>query len=170
MTVTVTGLYWWLVVRPGLRGKSSLVFVASMGLLRASFAFPGVIPGKTFIGAGAEFALVAALAVGFRRARMLKIGEPDGDPVERIRGILSGIIPLATAARALAGEFSVLYYLFALRARPHVPAGSRPFTMHKRSGFNDLLMMVGLASLLEIGPVHLVVGRWSVMAASTAPG
>ena len=52
MTLTVTGLYYWLVVRPGLRPWNSLVFIAMMGLLRATTAFPtafpAVVPGKLF--------------------------------------------------------------------------------------------------------------------------
>ncbi len=165
MTVTVTALYYWLIVRPGLRRKSSLVFVALMCLTRAAFALPDVIPGRALIGAGAEIALVAALAISFRRARRLSADRPDTDPVERIRAVLSGIVPFRTAERALAGEFSILYYLFAWRAKPHVPAGSRPFTLHKQSGVNDLFLMVGLLSLLEVGPVHLVIARWSVTGA-----
>ena len=113
MTVTVTSLYYWLIVRPGLRRKSSLVFVALMGLTRAAFALPDVIPGRALIGAGAEIALVTALVLGFRRARRLSADQPDTDPVERIRAVISGIVPFRTAERALAGEFSVFYYLFA---------------------------------------------------------
>lgn len=161
MTVTVSALYYWLVVRPGLRPKSSLLFIALMGLLRASFAFPDAIPGKALIAGGAEVALIAALVLGFRRARRSKAE----DPVERIREILSGLIPVPTAARALAGELSVLWYAFAWRAQPHAPAGSQAFTLHQKSGFNDLILFVGLASLLEVVPVHLVVAHWSVTAA-----
>src|SRR5579863_5203356 len=69
MTVTVTALYYWLVVRPGLRPKASLLFIAFLGLLRASFAFPEAIPFRMWIGAGSEIAMVAALVFGFRRWR-----------------------------------------------------------------------------------------------------
>ena len=157
MTVTVSALYYWLVVRPGLRPKISLLFVALVGLLRASFAFPQASPGKAFIGGGVELALIAALVVGFRRARQSRAD----DPVDRIQEILSGLIPIPAVVRALAGELSVLYYASAWRAKPHVPAGSRAFTLHNRSGFGDLILFVGLASLLEVVPVHLVVARWS---------
>ena len=161
MTVTVSALYYWLVVRPGLRPKVSVLFIALMGLLRASFAFPDVIPGKALIAGGGEVLLIAALVVGFRRGWRVKAD----DPVERIQEVLSGLIPIPAAARALAGELSVLYYAFAWRARPHEPEGSRAFTLHARSGFSDLILFAGLASLLEVVPVHMVTAHWSGTAA-----
>ena len=166
MTVTVTGLYYWLVVRPGLRPKASLLFIAFLGLLRASAAFPEVIPGRVWIGAGAEFTVAAALVVGLRSWR--HAAAPD--PVERIRVILSGMIPFGTAARALAGELSVLYYGFAWRANPHVPADTRAFTLHKRSGAGDLMVLVAIVSLIEAVPVHLVFAHWSVTPAWVITG
>jgi hypothetical protein len=119
-----------------------------------------------WIGAGAELAMVAALVFGFRRWR----NAVASDPVERMRAILAGVIPFSTAARALAGELSVLYYGFAWRATPHAPAGTRAFTLHKRSGIGDLLMLVGIVSLAEVLPVHLVVGHWSVTSAWVVTG
>jgi hypothetical protein len=138
MTVTVTALYYWLVVRPGLRPKASLAFVALMGLLRASFAFPDAIPGRAVIAGAAELFIVGALLFGFRSA-----------------------IPFDAAATAIAGELKVFYYAFAWRARPDVPPGAASFTLHRKSGFGDILFFVGLASLLEIVPVHLVAAHWS---------
>ncbi len=161
MTLTVTGLYYWLVVRPGYRGKASLAFILLMGLVRASFAFPGVLPGRELVAGVAELAVLGAILLAWRKGRALA----ETDPVLRLEAILGSFFPSATAARALAAEFAVLYYVFAWRAKPHVPAGSQAFTLHKRSGFGDILLFVGLASMLEIGPVHLVVGHWSHMAA-----
>ncbi|MGD1069184.1 MAG: hypothetical protein ABSB15_03505 [Bryobacteraceae bacterium] len=161
MTITVTGLYYWLVVRPGLRPKASLLLIAFLGLLRASLAYPEIMPGKIWIGAGAELAMVAALVVGLRRWHQAA----TQDPVERMRSMLAGVIPFGTAARALAGELAVFYYAFAWRAKPHVPAGMRAFTLHKRGGGADLMMLIGIASLLEAAPVHLVIAHWSVKAA-----
>jgi hypothetical protein len=134
MTVTVTALYYWMVVRRGLRPASSMILVAMLGLFRASLAFPGVVPGRFRIAAGAECA-----AVFFARDLIF-------------------------------GELAVFYYAFAWWARPEVPAGAETFTLHRKSGFGDLLTMLGLASLLEIVPVHLVLHRWSAPAAWIATG
>jgi hypothetical protein len=161
MTVTVTGLYYWLVVRPGFRPWTSLVWIAFLGLLRASLAVPDVLPGKLWIGAGAEFALIAALVFSVRRWRT----SGYADPVERLGALLSSAIPFATAARVLAGELSILYYAFAVRAKPDVPPGARAFALHKRSGAADLIMLVGIGSLIEAAPVHLVIAHWNPKAA-----
>ncbi len=158
LTVTVTVLYYRLIVRPGLRARGSLVAMAALGVLRASFAFPDVIPGRELLAAGLECALVAALWLGFRR-------HPSRDPVERFRGALARFLPFATAERALASEFSVLYYAFAWRVDPDVPEGGRSFTLYRRSGFADLILCMGLAAGLELLPVHLLLHRWNPTAA-----
>jgi hypothetical protein len=137
MILTVSALYWWMVVRPGFRPKGSVLAIAFLGLLRASFAFPAVVPGKFWIGAAAEIGLIAAVATGWRK-----------------------FLPPAVA-RAVAGELSVFYYAFAWRAKPDIPAGSAPFTLHRKNEMPGLFYCVGLVSLLEIVPVHLVLARWS---------
>lgn len=161
MTVTVTGLYYWLVVRPGFRPWTSLFWIAFPGVLRASFAVPDVVPGKFWIGASAEFALMAALVFGVRRWRT----DGSADPVERLGALLASAIPFATAARVLAGELSILYYAFAWRAKPDMPPGARAFSLYKRSGAADLIMLIGIGSLLEAAPVHLVIAHWNPKAA-----
>lgn len=137
MTVTVSALYYWLVVRPGLRPKASLLLVALMGITRAAFAFPHTIPGKHIFAGLVETSLLAALIWG--------------------RGT---IIP-ARLEQVLRAEFSVFYYALAWWAKPDIPQGATALTLHKKSGFGDLILFVGLASLLEVVPVHLVVAHWS---------
>jgi hypothetical protein len=163
LTITVTGVYYWLIVRPGYRPGISLIGVAVFGLLRAAFAFPHVVPGGEWLAGAAECGLTAALIFGFRR-------QSSGDPVERLRGALAGILPFETAERALAGEFSVLYYAFGWTAKPHVPEGAEPFTVHRRSGFGDMVLCLGFAALMEILPMHLLLRRWSAVAAWTLTG
>ena len=164
LTITVTALYYWLLVRPGLRSRTTMVFIALLGLWRAAFLFPDVIPGKVWIGGGLELAIFAAVGTALWKSRGAA-REGEGDPVERFRSAFAGFIPLPPAARMLAGEFAVLYYGFAWRAQPHIPPEARAFTMHKRSFVNDLFTALAFISLLEIVPVHLVVNRWSALAA-----
>lgn len=158
LILTVGALYYLIVVRRGFRSPYSLIGVVLLGLLRAAFAFPRVVPGKEFIAGVIECGVVAALIVGFRRSR-------ESDPAARFQSALAGILPFESAERALSGELTVLYYAFAWRARPHLPEGAAPFTFHKRSGFKDLLWGIALASLFEIPPVHLIVQRRSALAA-----
>lgn len=140
MTITVTAVYYWLIVRPGLRPKGSLIFVALLGLLRASFAFPHVVPGREWILGAVELLAIIAVITGSR------------------------IIPFQTVERAMKAELSALYYVFAWGARPEVPPNARTFTLHKTSGIADLLMVLAPFSVIEVVLVHLLAARWSVTA------
>jgi hypothetical protein len=162
MTVTVPALYYFLVVRRGSGTLASLAVIALLSLWRASFAFPGVVPGRVWIGAALECFAIAAIVTGIRQARRAKT---DSDPASRIRAAARGILPFSFASHMLAGELTVLYYGLAWRAKPHIAEGSRAFTLHRRSGIHDILLFTGLASLLEILPVHLVLAHWSTTAA-----
>jgi hypothetical protein len=158
LTITVTAIYYWLLVRPGVRGRMSMVFIALLGLLRASFAFPSVVPGRELILAAVECAVIAVAILALRNAR-------GADPLERIQAAVATIVPAGIVSRALAEELSVLYYAFAWRARVDAPSNARVFTLYTNSGVRDLFLMVGLASLLEIPAVHLVAFHWSRLAA-----
>jgi len=166
VTVTVPTLYYFIVVRRGRGTLASLAIITLLSLWRASFAFPGVVPGRAWIGAALECFAIAAIVTGIRRARRAA----DSDPASRIQTAARGILPFSFASQVLAGEFTVLYYGLAWRAKPHVADGCRAFTLHRRSGIQDIFLFVGLASLLEILPVHLVVAHWSTTAAWIATG
>ena len=170
MTVTVPALYYWLVVRPGLRNLASLGLIILLSLWRAAFAFPEIVPGKFWIGAAIECLVIAAVFWGIRRARSAAGGITDTDPVARIQAAVRGVLPFSFAERALTAELAVLYYGLAWRAKPDMHPGSKAFTLHRRSAFQDILLFVGLASLLEIFPVHLLLNLWSPPAAWVATG
>lgn len=73
--------------------------------------------------------------------------------------------PIDDPAARWPGELAIFYYAFAWRARPHIPPDARPFTIHKRSGFGDLIIGIGLAAVFEILPVHLLLHKRSAIAA-----
>jgi hypothetical protein len=88
-------------------------------------------------------------------------------------GPRSGLASPANHARSLdrfRGEFAILYYAFAWRARPHRPPEAEPFTIHRVSGFGDKLMLIGMAAGFEIVPVHLLLHRHSKIAAWVLTG
>ena len=170
MTVTVPALYYWLVVRPGLRNMASLGLIALLSLWRAAFAFPAIVPGKAWIGAAVECLVVGAVVLGIRRARRMAGSAAETDPVARIHSALQGIFPFGAMERAVAGELAVLYYGLAWRAKPDLGKQTHQFSLHRRSAFHEILLFVGLASLLEVLPVHLVLGHWSPVAAWMATG
>jgi hypothetical protein len=158
LPITVTFLYYWLLVRPKLRSSKSLIFVALGGLWRASLLFPRIIPGTFWIAAGVEGVVLIAICAGLWRLRRASAG---GDPLERLRVSIAAMVPFPIAVRIMASEFAVFYYALNWRARPHIPAGSQAFTMHKHAMVGDLFYSLSLVSLLEIIPVHLLVNRWS---------
>lgn len=170
LALTVPAAWYWLVVRPGLRSKVTLVFVAFLGLWRAAFLFPDVVPGKIWIGGGLELAIVVAVVTGLRGHRGSS-GMEDADPVDRLRHAVARITPSSVAAKAMASEFLIFYYAFAWKPKPHVPPGMKAFSLHERSATNVLMGCMALVSLLEIVPVHVVLAsRWSATAAWIATG
>ena len=173
LSLTVPLAWYWLMVRSGFRSAATVPIVAFAGLWRASFLFPEIVPGKIWIGAAIEIAVIAGMVSGLRKARRDSAAFGDADPLDRILMVCSTWLgPSADgqprlAAKAIATEFSVFYYAFGWKQEPHVPQGSRPFSLHQRSAANVLLGCLAAVSLLEIVPVHLLLRRWP-MAAWTA--
>jgi hypothetical protein len=94
----------------------------------------------------------------------------DLDPLDRLRETIARFAPSRAAAKVMAAEFSVFYYAFAWKPKPHVPSGARGFSLHERSGVSALFVCVAFLSLLEIVPVHLMLNTWSPAAAWIATG
>jgi hypothetical protein len=115
----------------------------------------------------AELGLVTWITL--RTVRSFRKASPGADDVlERLKMVAQEILPLRRAAEAVAFEIAILYYaLFTWRRRPHVPAGTRAFTYHRKSGYGALLFALLIATLGEAIPVHLLVARWSTKAAWT---
>lgn len=163
LTLVVPALYYWLLVKSGRRSMITMFFVAVMGLWRAAFLFPEVIPGKIWIGSVLEAALLAAAGTALWESRRVFGGS---DPVELLRDTFGRIIPVPAIARIMASECAVLYYgLFSWRARQHVPVGTLAFTMDGQSTDGSLFLGLGILSLLEIAPAHLIVRHWSAATA-----
>jgi len=164
LVVVVCAIYYWLLVRPGIRGRVSLIPIALLGVLRATFLYPNARTLAAFAAGACEIALIAFVVIQVRAKVRRSPGKRAGDPVDLLRASLEPILP--GAARFLAAELSILYYaLFSWRAKPYVPKGDRAFTLHKKSGHADLLYIVAFASTMEIVPLHLLLRHWSPLAA-----
>jgi len=164
LVVVVGFLYYWLLVRPGLRTRTGLVFIAVMGLLRASFLFPEGALVKATLAGCAEIGLIAFVAVQVARSR--KQTPKSDDPLLALQHAVTAVIPFPALARAIATEMSLMYYTtFGWRAKPHIPQGMRAFWLREQPDKAFLLASAGLASIFEIVPVHLLVARWSTLAA-----
>jgi hypothetical protein len=169
----VSLIYYFLLVRPGIRGRATLAAVALLGLVRATFLFPaGLFPEGLFpegailkaaVAGFAELGLIAFVVIAVRRHKAVahRAGG-EADPVDSMQAALEKLLMSPLIARIMAAEFSVLYYaLFSWRAKPHVPSGAQPFTLHLKSGKADLFGLVAVASVIEIVPMHLVLTHWS---------
>jgi membrane protein YdbS with pleckstrin-like domain len=164
VAVTVPLLYVLLVVRGGLQPVISLAPLMLPGLLRATYLAPGISWARPAIGAGAELALFAFIAVRLRRG--WRAGANDEDVLSRIETAAREIVPARRAAAILASEIAVFYYAFcSWRTSPDTPARSRAFSIHEQSGVAALFGMLAGVSVMEALLVHLAVTRWSVTAA-----
>jgi hypothetical protein len=164
VAVTVPVLYFLLVVRAGLQPLVSLLPLCLFGLLRATWLVPRIAAARPPVAAAAELAVIALIVVRLRRG--FHAAGAARDALERIETAASAIVPWRPAAAVLAGEMAVFYYAFgAWWQRPHAPEGSRAFSIHQQSGVAALFGALAGAGLIEAGLVHLVVMRWSVVAA-----
>jgi hypothetical protein len=160
LVLVVSVLYYWLLVRPGIRGRGSLAPVLLLGALHASMLYPDARLPAVSVGGMCEAGLIGYLIAQVRKASRRQAREKD--PVDAVRSALEAVLRAPAAARLIALELSVLYYaLFSWRTRPHIPAGARAFTLYKKSGPVELFYVIALVSLREAVPVHLLIGHWS---------
>ncbi len=169
VAITVPALYWVLVVRGGLQPLVSLVPLCLRGVVRATYLAPGSAWARPAVGAAAEFAVFALIAVRLRRG--WRASGTDRDVLERIEAAAREIVPVRRVAAILSSELAVFYFAFATwRRSPDVPTGSQAFSIHEQSGVAALFGTLAGVSVMEAALVHLVVMRWSAAAAWVLTG
>lgn len=169
LVIVVCAIYYWLLVRPGIRGRVSLIPIALLGALRATFLYPNARTLAAFAAGACEVALIAFVVIQVRDKVRRNPGQRAGDPVDLLRASLEPILP--GAARFFAAELSIFYYaLFSWRAKPYVPQGAQSFSLHKKGGHADLLYIVAFAGTMEIVPLHLLLHHWSPLASWIVTG
>lgn len=139
LTITAPVLYYLLRVRPGYSSWMALAAVALAGARTAGFflsaAEQSYLPPWRWLGVPLEIWVVVNVA---RRRR-------------------SG-----WAAKLAAMEAAVWYYaLFAWRARPQSPPGSRSFGLKQASGYGMFSILIMMAVIAEGVPLHLLLRSWS---------
>src|SRR5277367_6056547 len=84
--LVVSLLYYWLLVRPGIRARASLSFIALLGALHATYFWPIQVPVRAALAGLCELGLLAFVAVRvFRGTRHRSIKDASSDPVDAIR-------------------------------------------------------------------------------------
>ena len=164
LIVMVPLAYWFLAVRRGGWPRLSVVPVVLLGILGSALLLPqdrGLLREVVSILAiPYEIGLVAWIAVRTRRA--LRRSPGSEDTLERFRQVAREVLPARRAADAIAFEMAVLYYaLLSWRRRPEEGA----FTYHRKSGYGAVVFAVLIMVLAEAIPVHILLMRWSEVAA-----
>lgn len=175
LAVVAPLVYWFLVVRGARVSGVTVIPVISLGLLTAGALLPE--GHRDFARYGRLALAPAELAFGWwavqrARAAMKRARSGEGeenssaDFFDHLRVALRSALRIPLMADAVAFELALLYYaLFSWRAKPHIPAGARPFTTHKKSGVVALLLVAAFMTVVETSIVHLVMQRWSTTAA-----
>jgi hypothetical protein len=172
--VVVVPLAWYLLaVRWGGLRKLSLVPVVLASVAGAALALP---QDRALLGQFLE-ALAVPYEIGLfgwialRVWRSSRRSRGTDDMAERLREVAREVLPVRRAADMLAFEIAVLYYsLFSWRARPRVAPGGEAFTYHRKSAYGALLFALGMVTLAEVAPVHILLTRWSAVAAWVVSG
>jgi hypothetical protein len=158
LLITVPALYYLLLVRPGHSSWSAMLAVFLVGARAVGFLMPAM--PLRWLGVPLELWVIIAIARRLRRTRS------DGDPVDRIRAAAAAVFRYPWIADVIATEFQVFYYaLFAWRARPQSKPGFRSLGAAQASGYGMLSVLLMVAVVVEGVPLHLLLARWSHVAA-----
>jgi hypothetical protein len=156
--VTVLPLAWWLlVVRPGHARPRTVARVAVFSILFCALIF------------GREVRLLAAplelglLYIAYTSVRNALKARKAADAATALRRGLIDALGDNHAARAVAAEFSVLWYALLSWGRP-APSG---FTAYKRAGWAAVYFALGICMVGEGVPLHFVLPRpWAIASAA----
>lgn len=160
VVIVVTALYYWLLVRPGLRTNASMIAVIVLSVIRAGSLFPARSV-KVLVAGVCEMLILAFVVIYTRRITRVR-RDAEVDPVEAIRTAVQTVLPIPIAVNGLTAELSILYYaLFSWGAKPHVPVDAQPLTNYKKIGQAELLGTLPIACAVEMIPVHLLLDRWN---------
>lgn len=173
LTIFVPSLYWLLVVRPSGASPWRVVAALAASLLGARLVLPPAqreyLHLARYLVLPAELALTWWVALRVRQfARGVSTADAALDVPERVRAALLHAMPYRATAEIFATELSLFWYaLFSWRRRPHVPAGTRAFTGHRRSGTTAVIAALIAATVVEAIPMHFLLRAWSARLAWT---
>lgn len=169
LMVCVPAAFYLLVVRrAGLSPLLALPAIWLGGLASARFAVPGQPSILPLLGV-AVLAVEAAVAVreirrfvgGYRAARTA-----SDNPLDWFSAAFSVLVRNERAARMAGLECTMWYYAAASwRRSPHVPAGYRAFSSHRKSGYVAVVGVLLCLVAVEAFAVHMLAARFSVPAA-----
>jgi hypothetical protein len=168
LIVMVPLVYWFLAVRRGGWPWATLIPVVLLGILGAALMLPhhhGLL-GKLLEALAIPYEIGLVTWISVRTWRAVRRGGGDGDTLERLRTVAGEVLPARRVAEAIAFEMAVLYYaLFSWRRQPAEVPGTEPFTYHRKSGYGAIVFAILIMMAAEGIPTHILVMRWSPVAA-----
>ncbi len=163
LAILVPLLYYWLAVRRRGWPAFSVVPIFVLSLFGASRIVPAehhqLLEGLKHSLVVLELGIFGFVAWTLRRA--LAQGRNLGDRLEGFRSVLTTLMPPRPAAAA-AYELATLTYALAPRQRI---SGEHAFTYHVKGATGAITFAFLLAVVAESIPVHVLLSRWSVVAA-----
>ncbi|HEY6908795.1 MAG TPA: hypothetical protein VI356_05470 [Myxococcales bacterium] len=156
--VTVpAGLWWLLVVRPGLArprtvARVVVLFVAICALLFGSEVRLLAVPLELLL-----------VWIAVRSVRRAVSARGAADAATALRTGLSEALGDSAVARAVATELAIFWYALFSWGRSAPPGG---FTAYKRAGWVAIYIAIALACVAEAIPLHFLFRRWGPLAAA----
>lgn len=170
LVVVVPLAFYLLVARR--RGWPPVVLVPLVvaSLFAAAFVLPKdqqqPLRAAEYAIAPLELALFGWLTWKVARSVKASRNDPFADPIERIRRAAFDLTHSERAAGIVATEAASLYYgLLSWRAKPHAPEGATAFFHHERNGHGAKVFAFLLVMAAETFGFHLLLARWSPLAA-----
>lgn len=159
-TETNTRMPWQFWIAPA----AALVYALAMRL----GADNGIVERSARVGVVlAELSLLTFVALRLRRA-LRAPREGERDTVDEIRRVARSIAGQSIAADIIATEFGLIHSAFTPRRAPAAPAGG--FSHHRRVGYGAVATAFAAIVAIESIVVHLLLQRWSVVAAWVLTG
>lgn len=168
LTISIPLLYWFFVVRTGKARALTIAPVFLLGTMTASAVIPRAEQQflrqlGAVIVPFAEVLLAGALVRRIAKAR--KERSTSSDPYERIHAAARTLAGEGLVADVIASEIAMLYYAtFGWRLRAEEPRGTT-LTFHERSGWGSILACIFVLIAAEGLGMHLLLSRWSPIAA-----
>lgn len=162
LTLTVSILYYYFIIRPGFSSWAAVIPIVLAGLRSASFVLPATeqqwMPSLAWFAAPLEVFVFVAI---IRRLRLP--ATPHRDPVNAIEETCRQLFPNRLVAAAVATEIMVFYFaLLSWRLSPRRDTG---FSSLEASGYGMLTTLLLCAICFESIPAHLLLQQWSSAAA-----
>ncbi len=173
LTITMAGLYYLLVVRPGRAPALSVIPVLLVGVRVAYLLLPAsqhnILQPLVFVVAPLEIFSMGWLIYRVRRTvthKSSSAATSTDDPLQRFEAGLRSLYGNARFIDFVMAELSVFYFAIIGHHFPQpVPEGTVVITSYKKRGWEGMMALIAFLIVLEGTVVHIALQQWSSTAA-----